>query len=159
MANEMHDDQARGATYITVDHPAVIATYLHFVVPRYPQCMLFPYPSNLDQIPKEVLAYLDQHQRFCQWYIEVAWQRLPEHLKSSHLAQCWNKFGNLDNPTYKRVSVPDFFDDWRGIQQIPLRPGALGKELGDMGMQLLRGQFRELSPCFLKRLKVLNANW
>jgi hypothetical protein len=35
VANEMHDEEARGATYITVDHPAVIATYLQFVLSRY----------------------------------------------------------------------------------------------------------------------------
>jgi hypothetical protein len=41
VANEMHENEARGSTYITVDHPAVIATYLQFVLPRYPSSMSF----------------------------------------------------------------------------------------------------------------------
>ena len=65
---------------------------------------------------------------FCKWYVEVAWQRLPEQYKSAHLARHWNLFGNVENPQYPMIPIPDFTDDWRGISQIPFRMSGIVQE-------------------------------
>ena len=92
----------------------------------------------------------------------MTWQRLPEHLRSSNLARHWNRFGNPDNPKYKRIFLEDWFDDWRGIQETPLRPVPLLRDLLYMGYLMLRGELREIlyrSYSFTKRVSIKNRKW
>jgi hypothetical protein len=105
---------------------------------------------------------LDQNERFCQWYVEVAWQRLAEQDKTPELRRHWSRFGNLETPTYNKVLVQDGFDDWRGIQQVHLRLDSLARELKRAGTFLIKGHFDELFfqiDSLPKRMKMINRRW
>jgi hypothetical protein len=113
-------------------------------------------------VPAEILAYLDQSGRFCRWYVEVAWQRLAEVDKTPELARHWARFGNITAPANKKVPVPDAFDDWRGIQQVHLRPGSIAQELKRIGSVLIRGQMNQvftLLDSLPKRTNLVNRRW
>jgi hypothetical protein len=114
-----------------------------------------------DSIPNEILGYLQQNIQFCEWYVEVAWQRLSDDLKSSKLGQHWSRFGNLETPKYQRILVDNAYDDWRGISQVYLTPfkflGGIKRLLSErsgnpMG---LRAQMETLPY----RVKFRNARW
>jgi hypothetical protein len=157
----MHDDVARGSTYITVDHPAVIATYLQLVIPRYTGTSTTDV-SDADSLPPEILAYLEQNQRFCQWYVEVAWQRLPQRLKTPQLQRHWKRFGNLEKPMYKKILIPDAYDDWRGIGQVHLRRDDLVREWTVARKHLSQANFGELYIWLgnlSKRTSLINRRW
>lgn len=164
---ELHEGrQARGATYMTVDNPVVIATYLHFVLPKYDLGTPLDKPSYLwsvDDVPFEILEYFSLNHRFCQWYVEIAWQRLLPEMKTERLKRHWARFGDLDTPRYRKVDVEDGWDDWRGVRQVNLtRPSDVGRELGDLGGYLVRGQFGELGRMLNnlpKRVSLRNQTW
>jgi hypothetical protein len=161
VAVESHENKPRGSSYITVDHPAVIATYLQFILPRYPFRTSY-HITDTDNIPPEILAYFDQNERFCQWYVEVAWQRLSEYDQTPELARHWSRFGNLETPTYKKVLVADAFDDWRGIQQVHLRLESIARELKRFGTFLFKGQTEEILILFDSlpmRARAINRLW
>lgn len=42
---------------------------------------------------------------------------MPGALKSPTLAQHWSRYGDVLNPTHKKIPVPDSYDDWLGIQR------------------------------------------
>ena len=67
------------------------------------------------------MSYLNQNERFCQWYVEVAWQRLSETQRLPELERHWSRFGNLSRQKYKQILVPDIYDDWQGVGEINLR--------------------------------------
>ena len=75
----------------------------------------------VDEVPPEILSYLNQNERFCQWYVEVAWQRLSETERFSELERHWSRFGNLARGKHKKILVPDDYDDWRGVGEINSR--------------------------------------
>jgi hypothetical protein len=168
IAYELHQGQhVRGATYITVDNPIIIATYLQFILPKYDHCILLKKSHGLlivDNVPVELLEYFDINRQFCEWYVEVAWQRLSEDMKTEGLRRHWARFsGALDKPRYKSVAVSDDWDDWRGIRQMYLtRPGDVIRELSNLGGYLIRGRFGELGDSLdslPKRASVLNKKW
>ena len=168
IAYELHQGQhVRGATYITVDNPIIIATYLHFILPKYEHGILLQKSHELlmvDNVPIELLEYFDMNRRFCEWYVEVAWQRLSEDMKTEGLRRHWARFcGDLDKPRYKRVAVWDDWDDWRGIRQMYLtRPGDVIRELSNLGGYLITGRFAELGESLDSlpiRASVLNKKW
>jgi hypothetical protein len=63
-------------------------------------------------VPKEIMDYLEQNRRFCEWYVEVAWQRLPEKEQTEQLKKHWCRFGDLENPKHSCRPIPDKTDDW-----------------------------------------------
>ena len=94
--------------------------------------------------------------------MEVAWQRLPDKQKTSELARHWSRFGNLEQPKHKLIPVRNSYDDWRGIQQVHLRPDDLVREMGLAGNHLIRGHFDELFlwlDSLPKRFKLINRRW
>lgn len=118
--------------------------------------------NMLEHMPPEIISYLSQNKQFCQWYVEVAWQRLSPDQKSLQLARLWSAFGNLDNPKYPRLLVPDDYDDWRGIGQICLLPRHIKTQISTLAkfVRTLNGKemfyWLESIP---SRLRLLNRWW
>jgi hypothetical protein len=84
-------------------------------------------------------------------------------MKTERLKRHWARFGDLDTPRYRKVDVADGWDDWRGVRQVNLtRPSDVGRELGDLGGYLVRGQFGELGRMLdnlPKRVSLRNQTW
>jgi hypothetical protein len=94
--------------------------------------------------------------------VEVTWQRLPERYKSRALARHWSRFGNLQSPEYKKILTPDFYDDWRGIKQIPFRGRDLLVRFAGGVKQLVTGRFKEVNSSMNnlpRRLVLVNKKW
>ena len=87
---------------------------------------------TIDEVPTEILSYLNQNKRFCQWYVEVAWQRLSETQRYPELEQHWSRFGNLVRQKHKKILVPDGYDDWQGIGEINSRSSDWRGKLKDL---------------------------
>jgi hypothetical protein len=112
-------------------------------------------------VPQQIQDYLMLTKEFCKWYVEVTWQRLPEKYKTRELELHWSRFGDLENPKYKKVLTPDYYDDWKGTGQIPLRPRELAQSL----YLLFQGRFGGINPefspwkLFWSRLVSVNKKW
>jgi hypothetical protein len=145
-----------GSLYPTVDNPSVIAMYLQFVMPVHlvgmPIISLGLY-LIAGRVPPEILAYLDQNERFAKWYVEVAWQRLGEGEKTTRLAGHWSRYGNLNNPTYKSIPVADFYDDWLGIDQVTI------SNIRQQYVEIRRKGFNAWSRGLWSRIRFVNRSW
>ena len=141
--------------YLTVDNPSVVATYLQFVLPAFMVGMPLPRNSvfDLGRVPEEILAYLDQNERFAKWYVEVAWQRLREEEKTTRLAGHWSRYGNLYSPTYKSYPIANFYDDWLGIDQVTLT------NLGHQYKRIRGDGFSQWSKGLWSRIRFINRSW
>ena len=117
----------------------------------------------VDKVPVEILQYLELHQRFCEWYVEVAWQRLPQQLKTAGLMRHWGRFGTLETPRNKVVGVRDSWDDWRGFEQIHVtRLGDLLRETILRVGDILSGQLGGFENSFWTlghRTRILDRKW
>ena len=143
--------------YISVDHPAVIASYLQFVLPSYTgiDIPIFAQPLTAvpQQVPHQIKDYLVQHEQFVNWYVEVAWQRLQDHDKTETLKQHWSEYGNLDNPKSQCIPVSDNYDDWLGIG-----PWGLGMRASPREMIEWEG-FKGWAGSAWSRLRLRNETW
>lgn len=92
----------------------------------------------------------------------MAWERLPQHLKTSELQRHWKMLGDLENPTHKKILVPDMYDDWRGIRQVSVKREAFGRELATARELLSSGKLGELFlwlDILPQRLTLLDRKW
>src|SRR5579859_2062067 len=116
-----------------------------------------------EKVPAEMMEYFEQNQRFCEWYVEVAWQRLPEEMRTEELRRHWSRFGDLDNPRFGKIAISDSWDGWRGLRLVyPTRPGSILMELSDISGCLLRGQFgevRKILASLPRRASFMNKYW
>jgi hypothetical protein len=117
----------------------------------------------IDKVPLEILHYLELHKRFCEWYVEVAWQRLPQQMKAQGLKRHWGRFADLERPRNKVVEVRDSWDDWRGVQQIHVtRLGDVLREMVLMGGEFVRGQWGQVGESLRtlsKRTRIRDRKW
>lgn len=110
-----------------------------------------------------MMEYFEQNQRFCQWYVEVAWQRLSEEMKTDGLRQHWSRFGNLEKPRFEKIALHDRWDGWKGLRPVYLtRPGSMLMELSDIAGCLLRGQLGEVRKrlgSLPRRANLVSRQW
>jgi len=106
----------------------------------------------LDAVPKEVLAYLNRDKRFCQWFVEVAWQRLPHAHRTPKLEKHWSQFGDLTSPKHEIIHIDDMWDDWRGIGEIYFRRRG---DLRDEAREIRRWMRLLARPEFVQRMQSL----
>ena len=116
-----------------------------------------------EKVPAEMMEYFEQNRRFCEWYVEVAWQRLCEEMKTEQLRQHWSRFGILEKPKIERIDVHDGWDDWRGVRSVYLtRSTSMFMGLAHVVESLLGGQFgdaRSALGSLPRRTSIVSRRW